>query len=203
MNILTFNLEWMSWNIFLAVVGMVFGLLLRRPHHKTIKALWAFLWLIFIPNSIYIVTDIYHLTYQLERVHYALSPILVFQYMVLLICGIITFVVGMLSLERELHNLGINKQIKTVIIIIFNFLISFGVTLGRFQRTNSWETFTHPFRVVYDILGILFSLELMAFVLVFGIFCNVLYFGIRKKLLFVNKYDSNSSHRNRRIKKRK
>src|SRR5690348_2633171 len=162
MNVILFNASWMAWNIFLALLGMFFGLLLARPTYKVVKYLWTLLWLIFIPNTIYVVTDLYHLTYQINRVHANLQPFLVLQYFTLAICGVLTYLIGFASLEKMLLTSRFKKHTFSILIAM-NFLISFGVTLGRFQRTNSWDIITYPQHVLVDIKDTVFSVELMAF----------------------------------------
>jgi uncharacterized membrane protein len=137
--------------------------------------------LLFIPNTIYVLTDIYHLFPQLPFLPSIYLPALIAQYVILLNVGVITFVLGIGQLEKFLKQLHYRNEMKYIIICILNFLISFGVILGRFQRTNSWEVFTHPIKVTNDVLASFFTTEHMIYVLSFGFFCNILFFGLRNR----------------------
>lgn len=180
MNVILFNLDWMFWNILLAVVGVGFGVLMLKTNIKILKLLWFFLWLIFIPNSIYIVTDLYHLTWILPTVEYVLYPIIFLQFILLIFFGVVTFLIGVYIFEKQLKTLKYSEVYIQFSLILLNFIISFGVMVGRFQRTNSWEVFSHPLRVVNDVLNTVFTIEHILYTLLFGFFCNILYFGLRK-----------------------
>lgn len=67
------------------------------------------------------------------------------------------------------------------IFLIFNFAIAFAVVLGKIERTHSWYVFTQPVRVVSDVVSILTNYWLIGFVVSFGVFLNLIYFGFRKR----------------------
>jgi uncharacterized membrane protein len=186
MNVILFNLEWMSWNLFLAVLGVIFGWFLMRAKTSTSRALFGILWFLFVPNTIYILTDVYHLTYQWSRVFGFYKFLLSIQYIVFLSLGAVTFVYGMYFFEKSLWNYlkgkkDIIKQKYIVpLIIAINFLISFGVVMGRAQRTNSWYVFTNIKRVFLDAMITLTSMEFMLSVVTFGIFANIMYFYFKR-----------------------
>lgn len=186
MNVILFNLEWMSWNLFLAILGVVFGLCLYTSSTRISRAFFGLMWLLFVPNTIYILTDIYHLTYQWFRVFGFFKVLLSLQYLLFLSTGIVTFIVSMYFFEktlwRYLHTKStITKEKYIVSLIIFiNFLISFGVVMGRSQRTNSWHVFTDMKRVIMDALTTFSSFEFMLSVVFFGLFANSMYFYFKK-----------------------
>ncbi len=65
-------------------------------------------------------------------------------------------------------------------VVILNFAFAFAVAMGRFTRTNSWDVAGDPWRVARDIFTILTSFNAVVFVVVFGVFVNLLYLGMRK-----------------------
>jgi len=61
-----------------------------------------------------------------------------------------------------------------------NFFLGLGIVLGRVQRINSWDVIVDIPKVIGASLSIFNSLELILFVLFFGVFANVYYFIWRK-----------------------
>ena len=180
----------MNWNFFLAVVGMVFGVVMYRVQSKFLKIVMFILWILFIPNSIYVLTDLTHLVDQIFEINTLLLPILVIQYFLFVTLGVITFKIGVTAFEEMLLSYRFGAVKTSLAIITVNFAISYAVMVGRFQRTNSWEVFIDPFKVLNDILSTFFTLEHLLFTILFGFFCNILYFGLKKQPHF-QKYEHN------------
>jgi uncharacterized membrane protein len=65
---------------------------------------------------------------------------------------------------------------REILYIGLNYIISFGVIMGKVQRTHSWYIFTEPGKVVRDLFLTLTNAELLTWVLVFGSIVNVLFF---------------------------
>lgn len=136
------------WNLFLAwipfVVSSILVKLEDKFNSKVFNFSMFFIWLLFFPNSPYILTDIIHLVDIRDHVPiwYDLMLILSFAWSGLL--------VGLVSLS-QIHKI-LNKKMKSfnswLIIFLSIFLCSFGVYLGRYQRWNSWDLFTQPLTLV-------------------------------------------------------
>ncbi len=138
------------WNLFLAgIPWVVSSLLIVFP--KLIKKLFvlipaAIIWFIFIPNTFYILTDLFHLNYKnLAPIWYDLMLIFSFAW-----AGIMLGFTSIKDLELILSE-KINKKIVVVITASIMFLISFGIYLGRFLRWNSWNIINEPANLLYDI----------------------------------------------------
>lgn len=182
MSVIAYNIVWMTWNILLAASSVLFGWLLTRPYQRTVSSLLAFLWLVFVPNTIYIITDLSHLSEQWNIAGVIEKPILIVQYSALIAIGIAAFVVSLYFFEYGLNRFfshKISENILASLIAAVNFAIAFGVMVGRVQRTNSWEVFTNPGRVYYDIVQTLSSPTLLVLVFVFGVLGNIIYFSFR------------------------
>jgi len=107
-------------------------------------------WLIFLPNAPYIVTDF---------VHFRAVPSVPLWYdLVLLFASASTgLLLGLLSL-REVHfalKRWLSNTLAGVLIFISIGLAGFGVWLGRFQRWNSWDLVTRPHHLLSDIVNTL------------------------------------------------
>lgn len=173
------NLQWMSFNILLACLGLIFGLLFLKQKKYLLKVILFVLWILFLPNTIYLLTDLQHLPRQVfEQSNFFYRLIIFFQYIVLFLFGIFTYIYGLSPIDKlfKLKNWH-NHKLKFFLIGTFNFVIAFGVGMGRIERTHSWYIFTQPARVISDMYALLSSADSVIFVLIFGVICNLLFFA--------------------------
>ncbi len=178
----------MTYNFFLACIAVGFGFLLLIFKNKLLKIIFGSIWLLFLPNTIYIFTDLEHLIYQWHLVPMPLLLFLLFQYAVFEIAGILTFFLGFLPFERFIQGKLFDKHAGAFIIAL-NFLIAFGMVLGRVERINSWEVIIHPLQVVSSAFTVLTTFDLLGLTLLFGLFCNFLYFLFRDQVrVVIRKY---------------
>jgi uncharacterized membrane protein len=141
------------WNLFLAWLPLVFALLACERFERASHRDWRFaglaaLWLLFFPNSPYILTDILHLV---TRSYYLFWVDLV----VVLLCAFTGLILGFLSvflLQGVVARLK-GKAASWWFVAVASLLGGFGIYLGRFMRFNSWDVFTKP-STVYKGIGI-------------------------------------------------
>jgi len=138
------------WNIFLAIIPWIISSLLvvypklRKRYFIFLPA--GILWILFIPNTFYIITDLFHLNYKnLAPVWYDFMLIFTFAW-----AGIMLGFTSIKDFEIILYE-KINKKIVPIFITLILFLISFGIYLGRFLRWNSWNIINEPANLFYDI----------------------------------------------------
>ena len=167
MHILYYNFSWMWFNLYLAVLPLIFCWLFFRIKNKFFKYVFGFLWLLYLPNSIYIFTDLHHLIEQWGRVSEEVKVLLAAQYIIFEAIGLAAFIVGFAPLERFFRPWQL---------ITLNFLFGFAMVLGKVERVNSWDIFTDLGRVINSIIHIISSIELLGLVLLFGLFSNFFYF---------------------------
>lgn len=190
MNIILFNIEWMSYNILLALVATFFGFLMFKSKSIMVKVIFGILWFIFIPNTIYMATDIIHIPKQWAiQEDIIIRIVLLSQYLILFAISIITFVVALYPFEKMIMSfiegsLQKRKNITYLIIFMFNFLIALGVALGRFQRVNSWEAFTNTEYVIHQATKLLKSSEFVSIILL-GLLSNIIYLSLKKTVLLI------------------
>ncbi len=146
------GLAWgfLAWNLFLAWIPYLAALRFERLQatgagRLGLLALFA-VWLAFLPNAPYIITDFIHLDHR--------PPVPVWYDMVMLFAFACTgMALGLFSLYEI--QLGLRRQFsgKLTHLIIFGAagLAGFGVWLGRFQRWNSWDILTNPLALAGDI----------------------------------------------------
>jgi uncharacterized membrane protein len=107
----------------------------------------ALAWLLFIPNSFYILTDLFHLDMN-EGVPlwYDLALLLSFAWTGLLF--------GILSVRQmeKLFEKVFRRKLDLLFILPVMALNGFGVFVGRYLRFNSWDVITSPLQLIKDIV---------------------------------------------------
>jgi uncharacterized membrane protein len=142
------------WNLFLAWVPFLCSICLTeaaiRNKPNYILALWFVVWLVFFPNSPYIVTDLFHL-------HQKRGIPLWFDLVLILSFAWNGLLLGFVSLFEVQHFLGsyFKARVVNAFIIFLMVLCSFGIYLGRYPRWNSWDIISNPFGLSGDILNML------------------------------------------------
>lgn len=182
MRILLTNISWMGLNIFLALIPLIFGWLLLKTRQKVLKVAFALIWFAFLPNTLYLLTDSFHIFRQWNHIHHAGQIVLALQYFTLELIGLVTFILALYPVEKALllSSWPKKKSLVPLLIIITNFFIGLGIVLGRVQRINSWDIFVDIPKVIGASIGIFTSRELILLVLLFGLFANCCYFLLRK-----------------------
>jgi uncharacterized membrane protein len=149
---------WLVWNLFLAYVPYLLSswLTLRyaNPARRSARqpVPWRLLvlsaaWLLFIPNSFYILTDLFHLIdCRNPRVPawFDLSLIFSFAWNGLLL--------GVLSV-RQMEKLArpmVGNWWGGFFVYVVMALNALGVYAGRYLRLNSWDILTNPFQLTTD-----------------------------------------------------
>src|SRR3989344_5911307 len=170
-----FNFIW--FNSYLALVAVLFGWLMSKANSTFAKLCTGAIWLLFLPNTIYILTDVSHLFEDWPKVDNLFRGILIVQYGLFSLVGIFTFIISVYFFQKLLQGKKKKIQPSTYLAIIFlNFLVGFGVIMGGIERTNSWHLFTDPIRVIEDVVDVLTSQELLLLSIGTGVLANLIYF---------------------------
>lgn len=138
------------WNLFLAWLPYLFSLVVSIIHQVRPRWWWAQvipagLWLLFLPNAFYIVTDFIHL---------ARVPAIPIWYDAGLLAitswtGIFLAVASLYTMQRIVKDyLGSLFSWGFSLLVIG--LNGYGVYLGRFLRFNSWDVFFDPVEILAD-----------------------------------------------------
>ena len=170
----------LSWNILLATLPLVlieFSLRLNKKNKFVWAIIFGILWLIFFPNSVYMITDFIHISND-KLVWYEASARYtinngtmysfdIMQWVKLMVIGIgvvYGLLVGMESLNvfYRFLNQKIPKPISCLIIAGVSLLSGFGVYIGRFLRFNSWDLLM-PWSLLREVLTNIntFAIEFM------------------------------------------
>lgn len=139
------------WNLILAWLPVGFAIILlgrlkNRRWSDPVCILLSVLWLAFLPNSFYLVSDLIHLQTTAE--------VSVLYDAVLFTSFIFNgFLAGFISLYL-LHNELLKRlKVTSVNLIIASVLLacSFAIYLGRVLRWNTWDIILHPTGIIFDV----------------------------------------------------
>ena len=166
------------WNLFLAWLPFLFALCAGSPGAARGRFLFcAFPWLLFLPNSPYLVTDLVHLKPR--------PPVPLWFDILLVQSFVLTgLMLGLLSLHlmqrRVSHSFGWRSGWLFTLVVIG--LTAFGIYLGRFERWNIWDLFTSPVALSSDIFNTLMHPRANKTAFVFTTLCasllGVAYFAL-------------------------
>lgn len=151
----SWHYHFLVWNLFLAWIplGIAFLLRVMRRPPLLILLVGGAVWLAFLPNAPYILTDIVHFRWSKTGIWIDWSMFLTFA-LTGLFAGFASLI-WMQAVVRERWGVIVG-WIFTLIALIST---GFGVYIGRFLRWNSWDIVTRPELVVQNILQQFFSSE--------------------------------------------
>lgn len=172
-----------AWNLFLAWLPFVFSHQLETATKKWKGFMFLFLWLLFLPNAPYIITDLQHLKHR-PPVPYWYDILLLFS---AALNGLLLGVASLLKVERFLYD-HYSRRTTGIVILCSFFLCAFGIYLGRYLRWNSWDILVDPLGLASDIkirvLNPFDHFSTWSVTFMFGLFLYVIYFSVKN---FINK----------------
>ena len=174
------------WNLFLAYIPyFITKIISTRPgwiKEKKWFILFFLLWLICIPNSFYILTDLFHLGDQrndyIAPQWYDLALILSFAWN-----GLMIGILSVRHMEKIIGKIfpGLNEFLFLYPVMWLNAL---GIYIGRYLRFNSWDVVSDPFQLFDDIAHLLMHpfiyKETWAMVFCYSILMTLMYLTIKK-----------------------
>ena len=129
------------WNLFLAWIPFALSTTFKKMHQSSSlkQGLLFFVWLLFFPNALYMVTDLIHLNMQTNVPKW-------FDAVLLFTAAIVALLMALIAILRVEKYLAIKIKARFVPAAVLGilFLGSFGVYLGRFLRLNSWNFLSNP-----------------------------------------------------------
>jgi uncharacterized membrane protein len=140
----------LAWNLFLAAIPAVAAWFFARAMAKGSSLIeqigWFVIWLVFLPNAPYIITDFVHLTAR-PRIPFWYDTAL------LISCAGTGLLLGYTSIAdvQAAITRRFSALVGWVVVIAAILLSGFGIYLGRFLRWNSWDTLTSPLQLFREI----------------------------------------------------
>jgi len=171
----------LAWNLFLAFVPYFFSSWIEKNIHKPKLILLAAVlsWLVFIPNTFYILTDLFHLDRNNEMpLWYDLALILSFAWN-----GLFLGILSVRQMERVFEKY-FRKKSGILFILPVMTLNGLGVFVGRYLRFNSWDIFADPFQLMREMLYLFIHPIRNRFdwsmIVCYTVLLSVMYFSVKK-----------------------
>jgi uncharacterized membrane protein len=145
------NGPWMTWNTVLAWIPVFLAFALfrvwdyRAPRRTPLWWVGLVLFVLFLPNAPYVLTDLVHLRDDVfmlgphGRVVTTVMPV----YGLLIASGFLAYYLCLAQVTHYLERIGLGHR-RGRVVLALHALVAVGVFLGRWSRLNSWEPVSHP-----------------------------------------------------------
>ncbi len=167
--------------ILLTIVLILIEKYLLRRHllAKTRSLSWwlgFFIFIAFLPNAPYVLTDIIHLYRNIRQDTsvWVLTLAIVPQYVIYMLIGFQAYVLSVLRMTEYLQKNQWGKYIN-IVEMLTHLLMAIGIYIGRFQRFNSWDILAQPDVLMTDIINNLTGKQPILVILVTTIILAVMY----------------------------
>lgn len=150
---------YMIWNLSLAWLALGITLFLERTIHRQAWSSWfsllvTLVWVLFLPNTFYMVTDFIHVRELAEPE--LLNGIFMFSSFIFL--GAILGVISIYIIHRELLS-RLGQRTAWILVGVIMLLCSFAMYIGRVLRWNSWDIVANPSSLLFDVTDRLINLK--------------------------------------------
>lgn len=152
------------WNMILALIAYDSAVLtVIFNKQKWLYPLLLMVWLVFYPNTFYMLTDLVHMTWVGDALRNPVSMRLFMAFVPSILLGVYCGVESW-NILRERWKL--TWWIDMLVVAALSYLSSLAIYIGRYDRLNSWDLVTRPQLVVQKLLET-FQRERLVFILGF------------------------------------
>ena len=134
----------------ITLILMGVGIWLRRQNHQSPQRslgwwLGVSVFILFLPNAPYVLTDVIHLIDQIRQGYsvWIISLALIPQYLIFIFIGFEAYVLSLINLDGYLDRHGWKRK-RPIAELTVHALSAIGIYLGRFHRFNSWDIIANP-----------------------------------------------------------
>lgn len=178
----------LAWNLLLAWIPLL-CIRMCKESHTRIKPFFGVLWLLFLPNAFYFITDLIHVPAKMEWLtEKEVGKIVVehstslMEWSLLILIGAGTFLAlhfGLLALHDfyEEISLRLTSLWGWGVVAVVSLLCGVGIYIGRFLRFNSWDIL-HPFSLLRKLIQNI-DLFSIGIVILFGVTIFLLFLFYR------------------------
>ncbi len=139
------------------------------------------MFILFLPNAPYVLTDLIHLIADLQRDYSAwtITLAVIPQYIIFIVIGLEAYVLSLIYLndylrQKDWENLWIWRTE-----CILHGLCAIGIYLGRFLRFNSWDVITQPKFLLTSTAGHLLGLRPWCVIIVTFLVLSIIYTALK------------------------
>jgi uncharacterized membrane protein len=142
---------YMTWNLFLAWLSPLFIIwllaVLRRKRWSSWEGIGvSLLWLGFLPNSFYLVSDVIHLQ-EAPKGEVLYDAVMFTSFA---INGLLLGYISLYLFHKQLRRRISSRQTRITIGLVL-LMCSFAIYLGRDLRWNTWDVFVNPAGILFDL----------------------------------------------------
>lgn len=170
---------WIVWNLFLAFIPLALSFWLFRRSSKRRSTLWWLGFIVFIaflPNAAYLLTDIIHLIEAIRAGYSIWITTLIFipLHLFAILIGWEAYVISIINQSRYLEKQGAGNFVLASEIAT-HALCAVGIYLGRFLRFNSWDFVTQPQVILTSTINNLTDKKPLLVVIITFVILTILY----------------------------
>ena len=170
--------SFLLWNLFLAIVPYFISqfMILQGVKRLSLKYKVPLLvvWLLFLPNAPYLITDLIHLhNFYSNWTWFDLFTVFSFA-----ITGVLFGTLSLLDFYSILNHIH-SKKLANLIIPVVCFLSGYGIYLGRFLRFNSWDVIYKPQILLNDMVTSLTKPYVWLMSFAFGTLMTLFFFFVK------------------------
>ena len=151
------------WNMMLALIAYDFAVLTRYFKHAWLFPVLFILWLVFYPNTFYMITDIVHMHWVGDTLWNKASLHLFMVFVPSILFGIYCGIESWLILLERFKFSWWTELLATLVLSVIS---SMAIYIGRYDRLNTWDLVSNPGQVVQKLLET-FQRERLLFILGF------------------------------------
>ena len=151
------------WNMMLALIAYDFAVLTRYFKQAWLFPILFILWLVFYPNTFYMITDIVHMHWVGDTLWNKASLHLFMVFVPSILFGIYCGIESWLILQERFKFSWWTELLATLVLSVIS---SMAIYIGRYDRLNTWDLVSNPGQVVQKLLET-FQRERLLFILGF------------------------------------
>lgn len=174
------HLFFLIWNLFLAIMPyLISSYMVKNIKHienKGVIIVVFSIWLLFLPNAFYILTDFIH-------VRLSTSETFWFDFMTIASFAITAWWFGLASINhfRLIMVNHYHKKWFDIYDYILPFLMALGVYMGRFDRYNTWDILTQPHEVFYTAFKHITNIQILVICMFYGLIIHITMYALKPR----------------------
>jgi uncharacterized membrane protein len=167
------------WNLLLAWLPLLFAYALSWR-----ALLLTFLWLVFLPNSFYLMSDFIHLT-PTGEVSLLFDAVLFTSFVW---NGLLLGFTSVFLVQSQLSR-RVEKRLCVLLISLVFIVCSFAIYLGRYLALNTWDIFVNPGGILFDLSDRIIKpgshISMFTVTTLFSVTLGAMYYTVAKLVSFI------------------